>query len=60
LVLKEIKVIEAISVSEFKSKEDFYEWNNEGDQFYRKYKYYIWVVIIITVNWVVRSIVNND
>jgi hypothetical protein len=25
LVLKEIKVIEAISVSEFKSKEDFYE-----------------------------------
>jgi hypothetical protein len=36
LVLKEIKVVEAIPVSEFKFQEDFY-----GENFYRKYKSYI-------------------
>jgi len=36
LVLKEIKVIEAIPVSEFKFQEDFY-----GEKFYRQYKPYI-------------------
>ncbi len=55
LVLKEIKVIEAIPVSEFKFEEDFY-----GEKFYRKYKPYIWVGIIIAINVIVWTIVYSD